>query len=124
LLLQAATHKDLADRLGAAARDLNDRVARLRMEKQAGFEQQIAQIYPQISQLAAEREPQVRDATRLMQQGVAAAKAALEDDPEDAVALRAMALWSALGDAPDRGSRYLDQAEQKTPQDPWISWTR
>jgi hypothetical protein len=124
LLLQAATHKDLADRLGGAARELNDRVARLQTEKQPGFEGQVAQISQQISQLATERDLRARDATKLLQQGVAAAKAALEDDPEDAAALRSMALWSALGDAPDRGARYLDQAEKKTPHDPYIAWTR
>ncbi|HEX9577317.1 MAG TPA: hypothetical protein VF993_06160 [Myxococcales bacterium] len=93
LLLQAATHKDLADRLGAAG-------------------------------LASERDPHIRDGTRLLQEGLAAAKVALEDDPEDPAALRAMALWSALADAPDRGARYLDQAEKKAAQDPYIPWTR
>jgi hypothetical protein len=59
-----------------------------------------------------------------LQEGVAAAKASLEDDPEDPAALRAMALWSALGDAPERGVRYLDQAAKKAPSDAFISWTR
>jgi hypothetical protein len=124
LLLRAATHKDLADRLGAAGRDLNDRVAKLQTDKPQGYELQLAQLVQQSAQLVSEREPHVRDANRLLQEGVAAAKASLEDDPEDPAALRAMALWSALGDAPERGVRYLDQAAKKAPSDAFISWTR
>jgi predicted Zn finger-like uncharacterized protein len=78
LLLQAATHKDLADRLESA-----------------------------------EREPHVRSANKLLQDGLAAAKAAIEEDGADPVAMRAMALYCALANAPERGLRYLDAAEKK-----------
>jgi predicted Zn finger-like uncharacterized protein len=89
LLLQAATHKDLADRLDAA-----------------------------------EREPHVRSANKLLQDGVAAAKAAIEEDGEDPRALRAMALYCALANAPERGLRYLDAAEKKGPPSEMNAYTR
>ena len=125
LLLQAATHKDLADRLERLGREANDHVARLQMEKPDGYEQQISALAEQVAKIAQERDPHVRAATRLLQEGAPAAKAALDEDPEDPAALRAMALYCALTDAPDRGMRYLDQAEKIRPaQDPFIPWTR
>ena len=125
LLLQASTHKDLSDRLEAAARELNDRVAKLQIDKPEGFEKQIADLSEQVAKIAAERDPHVHDATRLLQQGVAAAKAALDEDVEDPAALRSMALFCALTDSPDRGLRYLDQAAAKQPgPDALASYTR
>jgi predicted Zn finger-like uncharacterized protein len=89
LLLQAATHKDLADRLESA-----------------------------------EREPHVRSANKLLQDGAAAAKAALEEDGDEPGALRAMALYCALANAPERGLRYLDAAEKKGPPSALNAYTR
>jgi tetratricopeptide (TPR) repeat protein len=93
LLLQAAADKDLADRLEAAGKDA-----------------------------AGEREAHARDATRLLQQALAAAKAALDDDPDNPAALRAMALHAALTGGSDHG--MLRRAEVLAPRDPWIKYTR
>lgn len=124
LLLQAATHKDLADRLDAAGRELNDRNAKLRLDRPPGFEKQAAELTDQIAQTAQEREPHVRSANKLLQDGVAAAKAALEEDGEDPGALRAMALYCALANASERGLRYLDAAEKKGPPSEMNAYTR
>jgi hypothetical protein len=69
-------------------------------------------------------EEYARRAMRSMQEGLAAAKAAIEDDREDSYALRAMALHAALAGAPDLGLVSLHRAELVAPQDPWIAWTR
>ena len=71
-----------------------------------------------------EGEELTRKATRSMQEGLAAAKAAVEDDREDPFALRAMALHAALAGAPELGLVSLHRAEIVSPQDPWIAWTR
>ncbi|MFN2546670.1 MAG: hypothetical protein ABR567_04500 [Myxococcales bacterium] len=71
-----------------------------------------------------EAEEYARKATRSMQEGLAAAKAAIEDDREDTYALRAMALHAALAGAPELGVVSLHRAELVAPQDPWIAWTR
>jgi hypothetical protein len=71
-----------------------------------------------------ESEEYARKATRSMQEGLAAAKAAVEDDRDDTYALRAMALHAALAGAPDLGLVSLHQAEVAGAQDPWIAWTR
>ena len=71
-----------------------------------------------------EGEELTRKATRSMQEGLAAAKAAVEDDREDSFALRAMALHAALAGAPELGLVSLHRAEIVAPQDPWIAWTR
>src|SRR5205814_2337002 len=76
LLLQAATHKDLASRIGALLKENP----------------------PEPDRLAQEREQHALAATRRMQEGLAAARAALEDDEQDPVALRATALHAALTD--------------------------
>jgi predicted Zn finger-like uncharacterized protein len=124
VLLQAATHKDLADRLEAAGRELNERNAKLRLDRPPGFEKQAAELTDQIAQTAQEREPHVRSANKLLQDGVAAAKAALEEDGEDPGALRAMALYCALANASERGLRYLDAAEKKGPPSEMNAYTR
>lgn len=61
---------------------------------------------------------------RFLQEGLAAAKAALEDDAGDPVALRALALHAALTGAKDEGAAPLDRAAQRAPADPWIGYTR
>jgi predicted Zn finger-like uncharacterized protein len=69
-----------------------------------------------------EAETFARSSTKRLQEGLAAAKAALEDDRDDPAALRAIALHGALTGAPDAAS--LDKAEQAAPRDPWLAWTR
>lgn len=61
---------------------------------------------------------------RFLQEGLAAAKVALDDDAGDAAALRAMALHAALTGAPGKGAEPLDRAERRAPGDPWIAYTR
>lgn len=124
LLLQAGSQKDLADRLEARAKDATDHIARLQLDKAPGWEKQASDLSDQIAQIALVRDPHVREATRLLQQGLAAAKQALEEEPEDASALRAMALYCALADAPDRAAHFLDLAEQKAPDDPLTAYAR
>ena len=124
LLLVAAAHKDLAERLESRGRALSETAAKVSAEKPSGFEAQLAGLTQESAELAAEREPHVREATRMLQQGVAAAKAALDDDPEDPAALRAMALYCALTDAGERGLRYLEQSEKLLPQDALAAYTR
>ena len=60
-----------------------------------------------------------RAATRLLQHGIAAAKAALEDDQDDEAALRAMALGAALTNSADPGP--LDRL---SPEDPWALYVK
>ena len=124
LLLAAAAHKDQADRLETQERALAEAAAQISAGKPAGFEARLAALAQEGAQVAAEREPQVREATRLLQQGVAAAKAALDDDADDPAALRAMALYCALTDAPERGARYLEQAARQAPADALAAYTR
>jgi hypothetical protein len=105
LLLQAATHQDLARRIQTAIQS-----------PPAG-----AAAPPQLLQ---EKMPHVGSELRLVQEGLAAARAALEDDREDPVALRALALHAALTGASDKGEQPLEQAARLSPGDPWISYTR
>lgn len=115
LLLLAGSHKDLADRLEAQARELNDQAAKLQLEKPEGWEAKFQGLAGEVKKIDQERDPHVRDATRLLAQGLAAAKAALDEDPDEASAQRAMALYNALSDAADRGRRFLDAAERLAP---------
>src|SRR5258708_39930749 len=75
-------------------------------------------------EMLQEKLPHVGSQLRLSQEGLADAKAALEDDGEDAVALRAMALHAALIGAPEKGMQPLEQASKLAPGDPWLAWTR
>ncbi len=124
LLLVAAAHKDLADRLESRGRTLLEDAGKVSADKPLGFETRFPALTQQAAQLAAEREPHVREATRMLQQGVAAAKAALDDDPENPAALRAMALYCALSDESERGARYLAEAERRAPNDALAAYTR
>ena len=71
---------------------------------------------------SVERAAYLRESTRLLQHGSAAAKAALEEDGEDPVALRAVALASALASAPDNGA--LEKAARLAPQDAWVLYVK
>lgn len=125
LLVQAGAHKDLADRLEAAAREQNDKIAKLQLEKPEGWELQVKALIEQVTAIAAEREPHAQAAQRLLSQGLSVAKAALEEDPDEASANRALALYQALNDAGDRGLRLIDKAEQQRPGDVALNaWVR
>lgn len=65
--------------------------------------------------VAAEREGLLREGARLVQEGSAAAQAAVEQAPEDVPALRAMALASALTSG--NPARWLEPALRKAPDD-------
>lgn len=61
---------------------------------------------------------------RFLQEGLSAAKVALEENAEDVAALRALALHAALIGAPDQGIEPLDHAARRAPADPWVAYTR
>ena len=124
LLLLAGAHKDLADRMETVAKELNDKVAKAQLEKPEGWEKAVAALAEQVAAVATEREPHVSEARNFMQQGLAAAKAAMEEDPEEPSAQLSMALYQALNDAPDRGLRFADRAEQLRPGAPFTAWVR
>lgn len=89
LLLHGAAWKDLADRL------------------------------ENVPAAAPERERYAADSERLLQSGLAAAKAALEEDPDDPAALRALALHAAALGVSDQGA--LERARRNGPGDPWLA---
>ena len=89
LLLQGAAWKDLADRLQG------------------------------VSAAADERDKYAAESERLLQSGLAAAKAALEEDADDPAALRALALHAAALRVPDQGA--LERARRNGPGDPWLA---
>ena len=124
LLLQAATQKDLADRMEAHARELIHQLARLQLDRPEGWEKQAAALSDEVAKVAAQRDPRVREAMQLLQVGLAAAKQALEEEPENPSALRAMSFYCALSDAPDRAAHFLDQAEKGAPEDPLNAYSR
>lgn len=97
MLLSAAARKDLAERLETERLSVAARAASAPADQRAQLEQQVAQ-------LAQEREENTREATRLSQTGVAAAKAALSEDAQDPAALRAVALHGALIGGSDRAA--------------------
>jgi len=124
LLLQAATQKELADRMEDRAKGLTERVTRLELDRPDGWEKQAAALVDQVAKIAADRDPHVREATRLLQVGLAAAKQALDEEPENASALRAMSFSCALSDAPDRATHFLEQAEKGAPGDALTAYAR
>ena len=89
LLLQAAAHKDLYERVPAP-----------------------------------ERDEEGRTASRLLQQGAAAARQAFADDKDDAAALRAMALAEAVAGTADQAVAHADQAERAAPRDAWVLYAK
>ncbi len=61
---------------------------------------------------------------RLLQEGLAAARAALDDDSAEAAALRALALHAAVSGDPGTGAQPLERASRLAPGDPWVAYTR
>ncbi len=124
LMLLAGAHKDLADRAESRAKKIADAIVKQQAEKADGWEKRVAALIDQTKQLDSQREPHVRDANRLEQQGLSAAKAALEEDPDEPAALRAMGLYSAYGDAAERGARFVDKAAHANPTDGLTNYVR
>lgn len=116
LLLLAAAHGDLARRLEAMAAAERDRLARLQIEKPEGWQAAQAGLREQVARLAAEHDPHAKEADRLARQALAAAKAAIEEEPDDPAAQRAMALYWATTDA-DRGQRTIELAARHGERD-------
>jgi predicted Zn finger-like uncharacterized protein len=102
-LLQAGTHQDLARRIQAAIPSAPASAAAVLLQEK-------------VSHVGSE--------LRLVQAGLAMAKVALEEDREDPVALRALALHAALTGTPEKGTPLLEQAARLMPGDPWNSYTR
>jgi len=115
LLLLSESQRDLADRLEAAVRADNDRIARLQIDKPEGWEAQAAALADRVAKATAEREPYARDSQRLLGQGKAAATLAYEEDASDAAAQRALGLYFAVTD-PDKAGGYLDNAARRAAQ--------
>ncbi len=72
--------------------------------------------------VGAEREALLREGARLVQEGSAAAQAAVEQAPEEVAALRAMALAAALTSG--NPARWLDGAQRKAPGDALVAVAR
>ena len=96
LLLRGSAQQDLAERLEPLARG--------------------------DAAVAAEREALLREGARLVQEGSAAAQAAVEQAPEEVPALRAMALAAALTSG--NPARWLEGAQRKAPDDPLVAVAR
>jgi hypothetical protein len=91
-----------------------------------------AHLAPRVAQPEAERalalllqsqtRTQLQDpaATRYLQQGVAAARAAVREAPRDPIVLRAVALAQALSGAPEDATRTLDSVAS----DAWVEYVR
>jgi FimV-like protein len=71
-----------------------------------------------------QREEEARAASRLLQQGAAAARQAFADDQNAPAALRAMALADAVSGAPEKAAARAEQAERAAPGDPWALYAK
>ncbi len=72
----------------------------------------------------AQREEEARVASRLLQQGAAAARQAIADDAEALPAIRAMALAEALSGSVEPAAARAEQAERMASQDPWVLYVK
>jgi tetratricopeptide (TPR) repeat protein len=73
---------------------------------------------------AVEREEQERAASKLLQEGAAAARQAMADDPRAPVALCTMALAEALSGAAKPAAARAEQAERAAPGDAWTLYAK
>jgi len=72
----------------------------------------------------AQRDEETRAATRLLQQGAAAARQAIEGDRSAPAALRAIALAEAVAGTPEPAAAHAEQAERAAPGDPWALYAK
>jgi len=86
---------------------------------QAGAHKDLASRVP-----PPQRDEETRAATRLLQQGAAAARQAMEDGPNASAALRAMALAEAVAGTPEPAAAHAEQAERAAPGDPWALYAK
>jgi predicted Zn finger-like uncharacterized protein len=73
---------------------------------------------------AAQREEETRAASRLLQQGSAAARQAIADDADALPAIRAMAFADALSGSLEPAGVRVEQAERLAPGDPWVLYVK
>ena len=73
---------------------------------------------------APQREEEARSASRLLQQGAAAARQAMADDAEALPAIRAMAFADALSGSAEPAGARAEQAERLAPGDPWVLYVK
>ena len=86
---------------------------------QAGAHKDLAARLP-----AAERQEQERAASKLLQEGTAAARQAMADDADAPAALRAMAVAEALAGAAGPAAARAEQAESVASGDPWTLYAK
>lgn len=83
-----------------------------------------ASAHKDLAMRVPQRDEENRAAARLLQQGAAAARQAIEDDQNAPAALRAIALAEALSAAPEPAAAHAEQAERAAPGDPWALYAK
>ncbi|HEY4882643.1 MAG TPA: zinc-ribbon domain-containing protein [Myxococcales bacterium] len=83
-----------------------------------------ASAHKDLAMRVPQRDEENRAAARLLQQGAAAARQAIEDDQNAPAALRAIALAEALSAAPEPAAAHAEQAERAAPGDPWVLYAK
>jgi predicted Zn finger-like uncharacterized protein len=83
-----------------------------------------ASAHKDLAMRVPQRDEENRAATRLLQQGAAAARQAIEDGPNAPAALRAIALAEALAGTPEPAAAHAEQAERAAPGDPWVLYAK
>ena len=83
-----------------------------------------ASAHKDLAKRVSQRDEENRAATRLLQQGAAAARQAIEDGPNAPAALRAIALAEAVAGTPEPAAAHAEQAERAAPGDPWVLYAK
>jgi predicted Zn finger-like uncharacterized protein len=83
-----------------------------------------ASAHKDLASRVPQRDEENRAATRLLQQGAAAARQAIEDGPNAPAALRAIALAEAVAGTPEPAAAHAEQAERAAPGDPWMLYAK
>jgi len=83
-----------------------------------------ASAHKDLAMRVPQRDEENRAATRLLQQGAAAARQAIEDGPNAPAALRAIALAEAVAGTPEPAAAHAEQAERAAPGDPWVLYAK
>jgi len=83
-----------------------------------------ASAHKDLAMRVPQRDEENRAAARLLQQGAAAARQAIEDGPNAPAALRAIALAEAVAGTPEPAAAHAEQAERAAPGDPWVLYAK
>jgi predicted Zn finger-like uncharacterized protein len=83
-----------------------------------------ASAHKDLASRVPQRDEENRAATRLLQQGAAAARQAIEHDQNAPAALRAIALAEAVAGTPEPAAAHAEQAERAAPGDPWMLYAK